>query len=149
MSNTAAWIRNVVSSLENEVDQATCRRILEACGRKCFPLSLGKKSRSIWESAKTGREFVERLHKACDRVTIEDGLVYIICPECYCRRIRGVPVSEMPNAYCHCSAGWAKELFLQATGRDVDVVAVSTIVRSGTECRFRVDLGVALDTPLR
>jgi hypothetical protein len=149
MSNSGAWIRNVVAALESQSDEETCRRVLEPCGRRCLPTSLGKKARAMWEASPTARTFLERLKKASPHVTIVGEEIHVVYPECYCRQVNAVPMNEMPAAYCHCSVGWVKELFLQATGRDVDVVALTTIIRGGTECRFRVDLGVALDAPLR
>ncbi len=149
MSDSKTWIRNVVASLEVETDAETCRRVLEPCGRHCFPEPLGKKARTMWAASPTARAFLERLRKASPHVTIVGEEIHVVYPECYCRQVSAVPMSEMPAAYCHCSVGWVKELFRQATGRDVDVVALTTIIRGGTECRFRVDLGVALDAPLR
>ncbi len=149
MSDSKAWIRNVVTSLQGETDEETCRRVLEPCGRRCFATSLGKKARAMWEASPTARAFLEHLQKASPHVTIVGKEIHVVYLECYCRQVSAVPVGEVPHAYCHCSVGWVKELFLQATGRDVDVVALTTIIRGGTECRFRVDLGVALDAPLR
>ncbi len=145
MGDSKAWIRNVVTSLQGETDEGTCRRVLEPCGRRCFPKSLGTKARAIWKDSPTVQAFLDRLHEAFGPVEIVGGQVQVVYPECYCEQIRGVPIGEVPGAYCHCSVGWVKELFRQATGRDADVEAVATIVRGGKECRFRVALGMALD----
>jgi predicted hydrocarbon binding protein len=132
MSDSKAWIRDIVASLEGETEAETCRRVLEPCGRRCFPASLGKEVRTMWEVSTTARAFLDRLQKASPHVTIVgEEEIHVVYPK------------------CHCSVGWAKELFRQATGRDVDVVALTTIIRGGTGCRFRVDLGIALDAPLR
>ena len=149
MSDSKAWIRNVVASLEQHVGEDACRRVLEPCGRRCFPASLGKKARAIWNSAPTARDFVERLHKAASHVELTGDEVRVIYPQCYCPHIRGIPSGGMPGAYCACSLGWVKELFLQATDRDVAVAVETTILRGGTQCRFVVDLGLPLDQPLR
>jgi hypothetical protein len=149
MGDAKSWIRDVVASLEREMDADTCQRVLEPCGRRCFPATLGKKARAIWNNASTPRAFVERLHETTSHVEVVDGEIRVTYPECYCPHIRGIPSGEMPAAYCACSVGWVKELFRQATGRDADVEALTTIHRGGSECRFRVDLGLGLDAPLR
>lgn len=149
MSDSKAWIRDIVASLEGETDAETCRRVLEPCGRRCFPASLGKKARTMWEGSTTARAFLERLQGVSPHVAIVGEEIHIVYPKCCCKRVSAIPAGEMPAAYCDCSVGWAKELFRQATGRDVDVVALTTIIRGGTECRFQVELGLALDAPLR
>lgn len=149
MIDSKSWIQNVVTSLEGETDAETCRRALEPCGRRCFPPSLGKKAHAIWKDSPTVRAFLERIQTAFEAATIVGEEIHVVYPECYCELARKVPAGEMPAAYCHCSVGWVKEFVGQATGRYVDVVALTTIVRNGKEHRFRVDLDIALDAPLR
>jgi hypothetical protein len=145
---TQAWIRQVVAGLAEQTDEATCQRVLESCGRRCFPPALGAKVRALWQEATTVRGFLDELHAAFDPVQIVDGAIHVVYPQCYCEQIDGIPPLDVPSAYCNCSVGWVRELFKQATGRDVPVEALTTIVRGGPECRFRVDLGIALDAPL-
>ena len=66
--------------------------------------------------------------------------MYVVYPQCYCEQIKGLPPGSVPDAYCHCSVGWIRELFEQATGRAVKVERVKTVLSGGGECRFRVTL---------
>ncbi len=149
MNRSSAWIRNVVASLEREAGAETCARVLESCGRRCFPPSLGSKAQAAWNKASTARAFIERLSIVATHVAIADDEVRVTYPQCYCAQIRAIPVGEVPGSYCACSVGWVKELFLRATGRDVAVTVRTTILRGDKECCFVVDLGVSLDEPLR
>lgn len=134
---TQAWIADIVREVEKSTDPATCARILESCGRHCAPVSLIKKAKEIYKNSDGVPEFLARLGEVFDALQIEDNAVY---PQCYCDQIKGIPKSDVPDAYCHCSVGWIREVFEQAIGRSVKVERVKTLVSGGDECRFRVIL---------
>lgn len=144
-----AWILHAVTELSQRVDGATCREVLAACGRRCFPERLGSRARELWCATPTVRAFAEAMHEVFPPVRVEEADLVVVYPRCYCEQIAGVPPSDVPDVYCDCSAGWVEELFRRAAGINAHVETRSTIVRGGTECRFRVDLGRGLDEPLR
>ena len=139
--NTLQWIRKVVEEIDSQTDRETCARILEACGRQCAPEGLINKARKIHESSDGIGEFLARLGEVFEAVQIEDGKVYVVYPECYCEQIKGLPIGNVPEAYCNCSVGWVKEVFESAVGRSVGVRRLKSIVAGDEECRFEVDLG--------
>ncbi len=120
-------------------------------GKVCAgnPQTLGAKARAAWKASPTARPFLERLNKASGPVTIVGEDVHVVYPECYCQQTRETPAGEVSSAYCAWSVGWVKELFRHAMDREARVTAMTTIVRGGTECRLRVDLGMSLDEPSR
>jgi len=141
MSNdTTAWIRKVVQGLDENVDRETCARILEACGRQCAPQELIDKARATFEGSADIGEFLAKLGEFFDVLSIEDGKVFVVYPECYCGQIKDVPPEDVPNSYCDCSVGWVKQVFEGALGRSVGVRRISSVVAGDGECRFEVDL---------
>lgn len=144
-----AWILHAVAELSQRADGATCREILAACGRRCFPEELGARARQLWIVAPTIRAFAEAMHAIFPPVRVEGDDLVVVYPRCYCEQIADVLPSNVPDAYCVCSIGWVEELFRRATGIDAGVDAQSTIVRGGTECRFHIHLERGLDEPLR
>jgi predicted hydrocarbon binding protein len=69
----------------------------------------------------------------------EGRLVSITYPACYCPMVTDVTEPLSPT-YCHCSAGWLKELFETVSGKPVEVEILETIKRGGAQCRFNVKL---------
>ncbi|MEW5826185.1 MAG: hypothetical protein AB1778_05080 [Candidatus Bipolaricaulota bacterium] len=149
MSDPVRWILQAAASLSDSADEPTCRHVLEACGRACFPAALGEKARRIWESSATTRDFVLGLRDVFPPVVLFGEEIHVVYPKCYCEFMRAVPPSEVPWTYCQCSIGWVKEFFALATGQSAVVDVISTVLRGGAECRLRVDLGRRLDQPLR
>ena len=84
--------------------------MLDPCGRQCSPTSLGTKARGT-EGVPTLGAFLDRLHGAFDAVTSLSEEIRVVYPECYCVPLCGIPVSEIPDAYCPCMVGWVEELF--------------------------------------
>jgi len=140
-SNTLQWIKKVVEEIDTRTDSQTCAQILEACGRQCAPEGLIKKAREIHEDSEGIGEFLARLGEVFDAVQVEDDKVYVVYPQCYCEQISGLPIDEVPDAYCNCSVGWVKEVFEGALGRSVEVRRVKSVVAGDEECRFEVNLG--------
>ena len=139
-NQTLAWIKKVVEGIDAHTDAETCARILEACGRQCTPQSLVKKARRIFEDSKDIGEFLARFSDVFEAIQIEDDTVYVVYPQCYCEQIKGIPIDQIPNAYCNCSVGWVKELFEGALGRPIQVERVKSVVAGDEECRFKVNL---------
>jgi predicted hydrocarbon binding protein len=135
---TKKWIQQVTKGLHDNVDEATCTKILEACGRRCTPTRLIEKGKEIYESSRDIGEFLARFSDVFERLQIEDDAIYVVYPQCFCEQIRGIPIEQLPDSYCNCSVGWIKELFEGAIGRPVAVERVETIIAGGKECRFKV-----------
>lgn len=140
-SKTREWIAKVVEGLEENTDPETCAKILEACGRRCVPQSLLKKARALYAASPDIGRFLSDLSDVFEAVQVEDDKVYVVYPQCYCDQIKGIPIEDVPNAYCDCSVGWVKELFEGALGRPVEVKRIASVVAGDSECRFQVDLG--------
>jgi predicted hydrocarbon binding protein len=135
---TVDWIKQVVRGIDEHTDDATCARILEACGRQCTPASLIKKAKAIYAKRKDVGAFLAEFSEVFDAIQVEDDVIYVVYPRCFCKQIAGIPPEEILDAYCNCSRGWIMQLFEQATGREVDVELLESVVKGDPQCRFAV-----------
>jgi hypothetical protein len=118
-------------------DEAKRTKVLEERGRACIGPTYLKRAKDAAKGAKSDAEFLDRLGKVYPGLRHEAGKVYIVYPRCYCpiaKRLTG----GVPQYYCNCSVGWAKEMFRQALGREVGVKLESSVLRGDKECRLRV-----------
>jgi predicted hydrocarbon binding protein len=51
--------------------------------------------------------------------------------------VENVPTGLSP-VYCHCSVGYVKEMFEQATGKSIQVALKESLKRGGKACRFHI-----------
>ncbi|MBN2016059.1 hypothetical protein JW766_04470 [Candidatus Dojkabacteria bacterium] len=112
-------------------------KILEERGRSCIGKSFLKKAQEAAKGTKNDEEIIDNLVDSIQMLSREGNILYMIYPKCYCHHVKKYK-GEIPEYYCDCSAGWIKELFKNALGREVDVKIESTILRGGSECRFRI-----------
>ncbi len=71
----------------------------------------------------------------------QDGrVIHLAYPKCYCEIVADGP-ARLPDVYCHCSAGWIKEMFETAAQRNVRVETLQTIKRGAGSCRFLITIG--------
>jgi nitrogenase molybdenum-iron protein alpha/beta subunit len=137
---TERWISTLMSGLEQNVDEETCAKILEQCGRQCQnPASINKAKR-IYAETGDMRRFLEKLSKEHRHLHLEGDKVYLVYPKCYCSRVSKMPKGELSKTYCLCSLGWAKALFEGALGRPVEVRLEKSVIGGDDECRLRVAL---------
>jgi len=136
--NAGDWIKNAVTSIEEQTSQDACSQILQSCGRRCAPEKLISQAKRIFDSSKDFGEFLARFSEVFDALHVEDNAVYIVYPQCYCPHIRNLDKEDIPNVYCECSVGWIRELFEQAVGKPVSVERIATVVAGDPGCRFKV-----------
>ena len=138
MSNTQRWLSNLFDAMERTLDADQRSEILRHCGRNCIPKSILKKARACAEGASDIPSFISRLKETIPFVHMSGDEVFVVYPECFCPIMKGR--SPLPGL-CDCSAGWIGELFEHALSKSVSVEILETVMRGGSECRFRVDLG--------
>jgi hypothetical protein len=149
-----SWIKNMVSHLDDQLDEETKIKLLNACGRSCFIFAMG-----VADERKVPSEYAEGFLKALERggckiernqktttifysygseqnpqgLSMKEG--YCLCP------IVEDDVPGLSPSFCNCSAGYVKEIIERNSGRQVIRVEVlESIKRGGKECRFKVEL---------
>jgi len=144
------WLKNFMRVLDENADDQTKRRIMEANGIAC--------ARNYLES--TGRviepipfeEWVARVKEqgGGGAIQIEGNTIYyqylknyqgLDAPEdfCLCPFVETKP-EGLSATYCHCSVGYIMELFERRFGRPVKVELLESVLRGGKRCKFKIEL---------
>lgn len=134
------WLVNLISGLDEHVDEKTRRKILEQCGRQCQSPVFIKKAKAIYAKSKGIDDFLEKFAAVYKHLHRDGGNVYIVYPRCYCPRVNKIPQGRLSGTYCYCSVGWAKALFEGVLGRTVEVVKEASIISGDKQCKFKIIL---------
>jgi hypothetical protein len=132
------WIKRFMDNLDAQVEAPKRVPLMEARGRSCA-------RRGPVNAAKACGGDVDKLVATLagwlgkDRVQREGNLVRVSYEKCFCPMVGDV-TEKISETYCHCSAGWLKEMFETAGGKPVEVEILETVKRGGTSCRFNVRL---------
>jgi hypothetical protein len=149
-----SWIKNMISNMDEMLDEETKVKLLNACGRSCYTFAFGvadenKPTKDDCEGFLIAMEIagvkIERNKETISvfwgyrgeqnpqGLSLREG--YCMCP---------IVESDVPGlsaSYCNCSAGYVGEIVERYSGLKVKKVEVlESIKRGGKDCRFRVDL---------
>lgn len=131
------WVKELLKSLDRNLDEETKIRIMEACGEKCpFTHLSDEKLLDIRKNSKDEYDFLERLSQQW-RVRIEQDSIYVVFDKCYCPLINQ-SIEDSSKTLCFCTQGNIKKKFKLGLGRDVNVLMEKTILAGDKECRFKV-----------
>ena len=74
VSRNEKWLCNLISGLDENVDDKTLKRILEDCGRRCQSQSMIKGAKAIYEQSKDIDTFLTEFGKTYKHLSREkDG----------------------------------------------------------------------------
>lgn len=135
---TIEWLKNVVNGIEASSTDQECMRILDERGRACTPQQLIDVAKEIYSRAESMDAFLNEFRGVFEFLQIENGEISVVYPQCFCHHLAGLSMTDVPDAYCECSRGWVQELFEKATGQDVTVDVIDSVVRGGETCRFLI-----------
>ncbi len=131
------WLKELLKSLDENLDEKTRIVIMEACGEKCpFTHLTDQKLLDIKKESKDEYDFLEKLSQQW-RVRIENNNIYVIFDKCYCPLINQ-DIEGSSKTLCYCTLGNIKKKFRLGLGRDVNVLMEKTILAGDRECRFKV-----------
>lgn len=149
-----SWIRNMLTHLDEQLDEPTRVRLLNACGRSCYIFAFGvADNRKIpVEQSQGFLKYLEQskfiLERKPDVTVIEWGYRGEQNPQglslkegfCMCPIVEA-DLNAISPSYCNCSAGYVKESIERYSGLQVRKVEVlESIKRGGKDCRFRLEL---------
>jgi predicted hydrocarbon binding protein len=137
LTHSHRWIKSLVQSLDENVDEETRAKILERCGRNCISQSMTAKAKKIKKNSKDLDEFLVKLSKNWKHLKLDGKEIYVEYEKCYCPLVRDYP-EKLSVTFCNCSRGWLKELFESALEKPVEVKLEKSIKRGDEICRFRV-----------
>ena len=135
------WMATLLSSMENELDDTTMKRLLESCGRTCASHHGGiDMAHSI---AKSSSDINEQLNLAKYKIpwggkwVNEKGRITSLCESCGCSLVQEGLVTLSP-AFSNCSRGYVKAVFEAMMNTPVTVKLEHSIGRGDPVCRYVV-----------
>ena len=131
------WIKELLSNLDNAVEEKIKQNILIKCGEKCpFTHLSDHKLLELKENSSTESEFLEKL---CQQWRLEEknNKYYVIFDQCYCPLVNQ-DLKGVSKSLCYCTLGNIKHKFKIGMDRDVDVVMEKTVLSGDNECRFLI-----------
>ncbi|MDW7733325.1 MAG: DUF6144 family protein [Methanolobus sp.] len=132
-----AWFKQLLQSLDKNLDEKTRIEIMEACGEECpFTHLTDEKLLDIRKGSEDESDFLEKLSLQW-RVRIEDGKIYVVFDKCYCPFVNQ-NVEGASKTLCYCTRGNLKKKFRLGLGREVNVLMEKTILAGDDECRFKI-----------
>lgn len=133
------WITELLTNLDDAVDEKTKQTILEKCGTKC-PYSHMADSTllELRNNAKNEREF---LNKLCEiwRLKKENNKYFVVFDQCYCPLVNE-DIKNASKTMCYCTLGSLKHKFKISLGRSVEVIMHKTVLAGDKECRFEINI---------
>lgn len=131
------WIKELLTNLDNSVDEKTKQNILEKCGTKCpFSHMPDTKLLELRNKAKNEEDFLDELCKIW-RLRKENNQYFVVFDQCYCPLVN----KDTQNAsvtMCYCTLGSLKHKFKISLGREIEVNILKTVLAGDEECRFEI-----------
>ncbi len=154
VEKSLSWIKNMLDHMDEQLDEETRIKLLNACGRSCYIYAQG-----VADDRKISNEQAEGFLHALEsdgykiERTKEKTIIYfgykgeqnpqgLSLKEGYCLcPIVESDLSYLSPSYCNCSAGYVKEIIERNTGWKVKRVDVlESIKRGGKDCRFKAEI---------
>ncbi|HVP38703.1 MAG TPA: hypothetical protein VMS93_05900 [Candidatus Saccharimonadales bacterium] len=144
------WVKRFFDAVDQNLDEPTRKRLMEANGRSCFTAYAGPRRHppaadaverfSKWvaeEGAKHGYSMEGRVIHFEYLGSAETGKASPECI-CLCPLVEAQVAGQISPTYCHCSVGYVKEMHERRLGRPVQVELVDSILRGGRRCKFQI-----------
>lgn len=132
------WINNILTSINNHVDENTKIVLLESCGRYCARFGMINNALSCQGDVEKFLS-VMRTWVGKNNVSRDGNKINVIYEKCYCQLKAPIP-KELGETFCNCSRGWLKEMFETVLKKPVNVEIKSTIKCGADRCQFVVNL---------
>lgn len=137
MVETNIWLKQLLKSLDENLDENTRIQVMETCGEECpFTHLTDERLLVIRKESKNEYDFLIKLSQQW-RVKVENENVYVVFDKCYCPLINQ-DTKDVSKTLCYCTLGNLKKKFKIGLGRDVNVLMEKTILAGDKECRFKV-----------
>jgi predicted hydrocarbon binding protein len=136
---TEGWIRHLVESMDEHLDEKTKARVMESCGRACARSGPVHAARECQGDLERWLDTLRKWHGGEEHIQQEGDVVRVVCDRCLCPAAKDIQ-EGLSDTFCACSLGWMKETFGAVMGRPVDVELVQSIKRGAEICEFAITL---------
>ncbi len=131
------WLKTLLKSLDDNLDEKTKITIMKACGENCpFTHLTDERLLAIKDASNDEHDFLEKLSQQW-RVKIEGNDVYVVFDKCYCPLVNE-NIDDASATLCYCTLGNLKKKFRIGLNRDIDVLMEKTVISGDDECRFKI-----------
>jgi predicted hydrocarbon binding protein len=135
-------IHEMMSVLDQEVDEKIRWEIMEACGRCCIGISILEKAKSLRQKERDLDVFLDRLNKVRiggGHLRREGDNIFPAYDRCYCGSVSKTK-TLFSGTYCRCSCGWFKKLFEDLFRKKVEVRLLKSIIQGNDRCEFLIQI---------
>jgi hypothetical protein len=153
MEFTHTWIRRFMEVMDENLDAATCKKLMQINGSLCAQGAYEELSPSAGHSMEDIDATIAEWQKGLGKENIyrQGNTVffnYVGNPKglkiadgyCLCPMIENGPATLSPT-YCQCSVGYVQFMFQKLiTGKPVVVELLESLRGGGKACRFKVSL---------
>ncbi len=136
---TEGWIKHLMDSIDEHLDEETRIVLMESCGRACARSGPVHVARECQGDLGRWMATLRKWHGGEEYVQQDGNAVRLICTECLCPVAKDI-VDGLSDTYCTCSLGWMKETFGAVMGKPVSVELIQSIVRGAERCEFAITL---------
>jgi len=147
------WIERLMNSMDENLDQGTRRKLMEACGRACYCAAHGEKDKATNQPVNLDQFLADYKKKHGESSVKKEGneiVLFFKYPQkqsekqakenlCWCPLVEDGP-EKLSDTYCYCSVGYVKEVFERSTGKEVKVDLLSAVKRGDKDCSFAIRL---------
>ena len=147
-------IKRLIAQMDQKLDPATRREIMESCGRLCHDgAHPGAKPPTSEEAAK----FLDGMRRYLGPEGVQQAGDETVIYFKYTRNPRGLKVADgyclcpiledaprdVSPTYCQCSVGYVRAIFEQGLGKPVEVELTESVLRGDKGCNFTVRFATA------
>ncbi len=141
-----AWMKRLMTVIDSQMDPVSREKFMESMGRSCYIAQHGPPPAAV--SPGSLDKLIARLKKwsGADGLRREGNTIHLTYgpagadkKRCLCPMVESISAGLSPT-YCHCSTGYVKEMFEQATGKAIQVKLTESLKRGGKACRFRIQV---------
>lgn len=133
------WAKKACEFLEENCDEDTIRKIRGGC--ICFDgKSVAAKMIQYRSKTQNMADFVHMFNEKESFATIEyisENELWYCYPECYCSCVKRVP-ETLSKTWCYCTLGYAKALFRQFLGKEVEAELLESIKNGDSRCAVKI-----------
>lgn len=134
---TDNWLTDLLDTMEAELDETSCVKVMEGCGRGCYRRHAFKPALAA-AAGGTLEGLLAAYRRMCE-AWVEGTDLHVRFGEkverCYCPVLRDRP--GRPNdLHCHCTKATNQMIIETALGRPVTMEIVETVRRGGNTCHF-------------
>ncbi|MBN1330289.1 MAG: hypothetical protein JXA54_12515 [Candidatus Heimdallarchaeota archaeon] len=136
----ADWIKILMESINENVDNETRQKIFAKTGSYCAQAHAKELFITIKNSTSDFNEFLVQINEKMKGTTweqIDSNTLRVTYERCYCPMIN-FGLYKTP-VQCNCSIGWLKENLEMVLDKKVNVKLDESVLNGGTKCFFTIN----------